>query len=135
MGLTLTLIPWFYISNSQIHLLPEILKGLSNSKCHKVYAIFLFLSVQKLYPINFFAVIPEKSELQPTDIKGRDMSSISFGSSGFRLSYKDSRLGQLLEIDEEESSRIEFGASDMKYLLYEDEQDFKVRFMRRHLEC
>ncbi|XP_070313274.1 coiled-coil domain-containing protein 83 isoform X3 [Odocoileus virginianus] len=70
-------------------------------------------------------VIPEKSESQPTDIKSRDMSSISFGSSGFRLSYKDSRLGQLLEIDEEESSRIEFGASDMKYLLYEDEQDFK----------
>ena len=88
-----------------------------------------------MYPINFFAVIPEKSELQPTDIKGRDMSSISFGSSGFHLSYKDSRLGQLLEIDEEESSRIEFGASDMKYLLYEDEQDFKVRFMRRHLDC
>ncbi|KAI4553019.1 hypothetical protein MJT46_016313 [Ovis ammon polii x Ovis aries] len=40
-------------------------------------------------------------------------------------SHKDSRLGQLLKIDEEESSSIEFGASDMKYLLYEDEQDFK----------
>ncbi|XP_065793031.1 coiled-coil domain-containing protein 83 [Muntiacus reevesi] len=72
-----------------------------------------------------YKVIPEKSESQPTDIKSRDMSSISFGSSGFRLSYKDSRLGQLLVIDEEESSRIEFGACDMKYLLYEDEQDFK----------
>ena len=133
MGFTLTLIPRFYISNSQIHLLLEILEGLSNSKCHKVYAIFL--SVQKLYIINFLAVIPEKSDSQPVDIKSKDVSSISFGSSGFRLSHKDSRFGQLLKIDEEESSSIEFGASDMKYLLYEDEQDFKVRFMRRHLDC
>nr|XP_005903538.1 PREDICTED: coiled-coil domain-containing protein 83 [Bos mutus] len=70
-------------------------------------------------------VIPEKSDSQPVDIKSRDVSSISFGSSGFRLSHKDSRFGQLLKIDEEESSSIEFGASDMKYLLYEDEQDFK----------
>ncbi|XP_061262047.1 coiled-coil domain-containing protein 83 [Bos javanicus] len=69
-------------------------------------------------------VIPEKSDSQPVDIKSRDVSSISFGSSGFRLSHKDSRFGQLLKIDEESSS-IEFGASDMKYLLYEDEQDFK----------
>ena len=60
MGLTLTLISRFYISNSQIHLLPEILKGLSNSKCHQVYAIFLFLSVQKLYLINFFRSHPRK---------------------------------------------------------------------------
>uniref|UniRef100_A0AC11BSC0 Coiled-coil domain containing 83 n=1 Tax=Ovis aries TaxID=9940 RepID=A0AC11BSC0_SHEEP len=70
-------------------------------------------------------VIPEKSDSQLIDIKSRDVSSISFGSSGFHLSHKDSRLGQLLKIDEEESSSIEFGASDMKYLLYEDEQDFK----------
>ncbi|KAI4529808.1 hypothetical protein MG293_019664 [Ovis ammon polii] len=85
----------------------------------------IFLSVQNLYIINFFAVIPEKSDSQLIDIKSRDVSSISFGSSGFHLSHKDSRLGQLLKIDEEESSSIEFGASDMKYLLYEDEQDFK----------
>lgn len=95
----------------------------------------IFLSVPNLYIINFFAVIPEKSDSQLIDIKSRDVSSISFGSSGFHLSHKDSRLGQLLKIDEEESSSIEFGASDMKYLLYEDEQDFKVRFMRRHLHC
>uniref|UniRef100_A0A8B9YKG4 Coiled-coil domain containing 83 n=1 Tax=Bos mutus grunniens TaxID=30521 RepID=A0A8B9YKG4_BOSMU len=75
-------------------------------------------------PLELSETHKEKSDSQPVDIKSRDVSSISFGSSGFRLSHKDSDF-QLLKIDEEESSSIEFGASDMKYLLYEDEQDFK----------
>lgn len=87
-----------------------------------------------MYIINFFALIPEKSQLQPAEVKSRDLLSLSLGSSALHLSHEDSsRYSQHLKIDEESSS-IEFGASDMKYLLYEDERDFKVRFMRKHLD-
>uniref|UniRef100_A0A8C6DFP2 Coiled-coil domain containing 83 n=1 Tax=Moschus moschiferus TaxID=68415 RepID=A0A8C6DFP2_MOSMO len=75
-------------------------------------------------PLELSETHKEKSESQPVDTKSRDVSSMSFWSSGFHLSHKDSDF-QPLKIDEEESSRIESGASDMKYLLYEDEQDFK----------
>uniref|UniRef100_A0A8C3W1Y7 Coiled-coil domain containing 83 n=1 Tax=Catagonus wagneri TaxID=51154 RepID=A0A8C3W1Y7_9CETA len=68
----------------------------------------------------------EKSQLQPVEIKSRDLMSLSLGSSSLPLSHEDSsRYSKHLKIDEEESSSIAFGASDMKYLLYEDEQDFK----------
>ena len=88
-----------------------------------------------MYIINFFALIPEKSQLQPAEVKSRDLLSLSLGSSALHLSHEESsRYGQHLKIDEEESSSIEFGASDMKYLLYEDERDFKVRFMTKHLD-
>lgn len=95
-----------------------------------------FLSVPNLYIINFLRSHPRKSDSQLIDIKKqRRVKHLIWEAVVFYLSHKDSRLGQLLKIDEEESSSIEFGASDMKYLLYEDEQDFKVRFMRRHLHC
>ncbi|XP_028356823.1 coiled-coil domain-containing protein 83 [Physeter macrocephalus] len=73
-----------------------------------------------------YIVIPEKSQLQPAEVKSRDLLSLSLGSSALHLSHEDSsRYGQHLKTDEEESSSIEIGASDMKYLLYEDERDFK----------
>ncbi|XP_057551415.1 coiled-coil domain-containing protein 83 [Hippopotamus amphibius kiboko] len=85
---------------------------------------------QKVPPEEMPSELPqtyiEKSQLQPVEVKSGDMLSLSFGSSTLHLSYEESsRYGQHLKIDEEESSSIEFGASDMKYLLYEDEQDFK----------
>lgn len=41
------------------------------------------------------------------------------------------RYSKDLKTDEESDSCTGFGASDMKYLLYEDDQDFKVRFMQK----
>ncbi|XP_059785413.1 coiled-coil domain-containing protein 83 [Balaenoptera ricei] len=77
-------------------------------------------------PLELPETYIEKSQLQPAEVKSRDLLSLSLGSSALHLSHEESsRYGQHLKIDEEESSSIEFGASDMKYLLYEDERDFK----------
>ncbi|KAM9079580.1 coiled-coil domain-containing protein 83 isoform 1-T1 [Megaptera novaeangliae] len=77
-------------------------------------------------PLELPETYIEKSQLQPAEVKSRDLLSLSLGSSALHLSHEESsRYGQHLKIDEEESSSIEFGASDMKYLLYEDEWDFK----------
>ncbi|XP_040486870.1 coiled-coil domain-containing protein 83 isoform X4 [Ursus maritimus] len=60
------------------------------------------------------------------EVKGRDIMSSSVESSALYLSHEDGiGYAKHLKTDEENSSCIEFGASDMKYLLYEDEQDFK----------
>ncbi|XP_014645677.1 PREDICTED: LOW QUALITY PROTEIN: coiled-coil domain-containing protein 83 [Ceratotherium simum simum] len=73
-----------------------------------------------------YIVIPEKSKSQPIEVKSRDTMISSVGSSALHLSHEDSiGYGQYLKTDEGESSCIEFGTSDMKYLLYEDELDFK----------
>ncbi|XP_007448892.1 PREDICTED: coiled-coil domain-containing protein 83 isoform X1 [Lipotes vexillifer] len=75
-------------------------------------------------PLELPETYIEKSQLQPAEVKSRDLLSLSLGSGALHLSHEDSsRYGQHLKIDEESSS-IEFGASDMKYLLYEDEWDF-----------
>nr|XP_058926223.1 coiled-coil domain-containing protein 83 [Kogia breviceps] len=77
-------------------------------------------------PLELPETYIEKSQSQPAEVKSRDLLSLSLGSSALHLSHEDSsRYGQHLKIDEEESSGIEFGASDMKHLLYEDERDFK----------
>lgn len=97
-----------------------------------MYCIFIFICPQIVH--NFFAFIPEKSQLQPVEVKSRDLISLSLGSSSLPLGHEDSsRYSEQLKTDEEESSSIAFGASDIKYLLYEDEQDFKVRFIREQL--
>ncbi|CAK7315130.1 Coiled-coil domain-containing protein 83 [Vulpes lagopus] len=60
------------------------------------------------------------------EVKSTDIMSSSSESSALYLCHEDSiRYVKHLKIDEEDNSCIEFGASDMKYLLYEDEQDFK----------
>ncbi|XP_024619393.1 coiled-coil domain-containing protein 83 [Neophocaena asiaeorientalis asiaeorientalis] len=80
---------------------------------------------QEEMPLELPKTYIEKSQLQPAEVKSRDLLSLSLGSSALHLSHEDSsRYSQHLKIDEESSS-IEFGASDMKYLLYEDERDFK----------
>ncbi|XP_070346579.1 coiled-coil domain-containing protein 83 [Equus asinus] len=80
-------------------------------------------------PLEFpetYIVIPGKAKSQPTEVKRRDTMSSSAGSSALHVSHEDSiQYGQYPKIDEKEISCIEFGASDMKYLLYEDERDFK----------
>ncbi|XP_030691761.1 coiled-coil domain-containing protein 83 [Globicephala melas] len=80
---------------------------------------------QEEMPLELPETYIEKSQLQPAEVKSRDLLSLALGSSALHLSHEDSsRYSQQLKIDEESSS-IEFGASDMKYLLYEDERDFK----------
>ncbi|XP_073072034.1 coiled-coil domain-containing protein 83 isoform X3 [Manis javanica] len=80
---------------------------------------------QEVPPEEKYLELPEtyigKSELQPVEAK---MSS-SVEGSPLHLSNKDSiRHGQHRQTDEE-GSHTAPGASAMKYLLYEDEQDFK----------
>lgn len=66
--------------------------------------------------------------MEPREVESRDMMSSLVQVSALQLSHEDSiRSDQHLDTDEV-SSCAEFGASDLKYLLYEDEQDFKVRF-------
>ncbi|XP_035884606.1 coiled-coil domain-containing protein 83 isoform X2 [Phyllostomus discolor] len=76
-------------------------------------------------PLELPEIYIEDSELEPTEVESRDMMSSSVQISALQLSHEDSvRSDQHLETDEV-SSCPEFGASDLKYLLYEDEQDFK----------
>uniref|UniRef100_A0A8D2DKL7 Coiled-coil domain containing 83 n=1 Tax=Sciurus vulgaris TaxID=55149 RepID=A0A8D2DKL7_SCIVU len=66
----------------------------------------------------------EKTKLQPTE--STDMFSSSFGSSLLHLSHEDSTSdAQHLKISEEDTLCTEFGDSHLKYLLYEDERDFR----------
>nr|XP_014723454.1 coiled-coil domain-containing protein 83 isoform X2 [Equus asinus]XP_044608771.1 coiled-coil domain-containing protein 83 isoform X2 [Equus asinus]XP_044608772.1 coiled-coil domain-containing protein 83 isoform X2 [Equus asinus]XP_044608774.1 coiled-coil domain-containing protein 83 isoform X2 [Equus asinus] len=77
-------------------------------------------------PLEFPETYIGKAKSQPTEVKRRDTMSSSAGSSALHVSHEDSiQYGQYPKIDEKEISCIEFGASDMKYLLYEDERDFK----------
>ncbi|EHB18494.1 Coiled-coil domain-containing protein 83 [Heterocephalus glaber] len=69
--------------------------------------------------------IEDKSKLQPIG-ECRDTSSSSGESNSIQLSLEDSgRNVQNLKIDEVDCSCTEFGDSHVKYLLYEDEWDFK----------
>ncbi|XP_024786582.1 coiled-coil domain-containing protein 83 isoform X4 [Pan paniscus] len=68
----------------------------------------------------------EKSELQPTEVESRDLMSSSDESTILHLSHENSIEDlQYVKIDKEENLCTEFGDTDMKYLLYEDEKDFK----------
>ncbi|XP_063566847.1 coiled-coil domain-containing protein 83 isoform X9 [Gorilla gorilla gorilla] len=70
--------------------------------------------------------IEEKSELQPTEVESRDLMSSSDESTILHLSHENSIEDlQYVKIDKEENSCTEFGDTDMKHLLYEDEKDFK----------
>ncbi|XP_045870169.1 coiled-coil domain-containing protein 83 [Meles meles] len=74
-------------------------------------------------PEIYVVFIPK---LQPVEVKGRDLLSSSAEDSALYLSHEDGiRYAKQLQTDEENSSCIEFGPSDIKYLLYEDEEDFK----------
>ncbi|XP_010632065.1 coiled-coil domain-containing protein 83 [Fukomys damarensis] len=68
--------------------------------------------------------IEEKSKLQPTG-ECKDTLSSSGESSSIQHSLEDSARNIHLKTDEEDSSCTESGDSHMKYLLYEDEWDFK----------
>lgn len=101
-------------------------------KCDKVYIVFL--SVQNIHINNFLSFIPVESKPHPLEVKSRDTMSSSVETSALHLSHEEGTSpGQRLTTDTEESSSTEFGALDVKHLLYEDERDFKVRLMRRQL--
>ncbi|XP_077634548.1 coiled-coil domain-containing protein 83 isoform X2 [Crocuta crocuta] len=68
----------------------------------------------------------KESKFQCIEVKSRDLMSSSAESGALYVSHEDStRYSKDLKTDEKSDSSIQFGASDMKYLLYEDEQDFK----------
>ncbi|KAM9659558.1 coiled-coil domain-containing protein 83 isoform 1-T1 [Trichechus inunguis] len=66
-----------------------------------------------------------KSKLQHEQFKMKDVMIPLVESSASLISHEDSIRELHLKIDEKNSSSTEFGASEMKYLLYEDERDFK----------
>lgn len=68
--------------------------------------------------------------MRPMEVESRATTISSAESSTLRLSLQDSiRDARHLKMEEEEEELTspEFGSSDMKYLLYEDERDFRVR--------
>ncbi|XP_006865073.1 PREDICTED: coiled-coil domain-containing protein 83 [Chrysochloris asiatica] len=66
-----------------------------------------------------------KLKLQQEQLKSKDMISSPSEGSASPVSHEESIREIHLNIDEEDDSYTEFGASEMKYLLYEDEHDFK----------
>lgn len=70
--------------------------------------------------------------MQPAEETSRDTTSLSVGISALDLSEEDSiRPDEHLKTCEEQDSYTQLEAPDVKYLLYEDELDFKVGFMRK----
>ncbi|XP_008069428.1 coiled-coil domain-containing protein 83 [Carlito syrichta] len=70
--------------------------------------------------------IEEKSKLQPVEVERRGRVSSSAESSALHASCENSAKDvQHLKVDAEKNSCTGFGDSNMKYLLHEDEQDFK----------
>ncbi|KAM5224924.1 coiled-coil domain-containing protein 83 [Hipposideros larvatus] len=68
----------------------------------------------------------ESTSTHPVEVKTRDTRSSAVEISALHPCHEDSiRPGQHLKTDTKDSSSTEFRASDMKYLLYEDERDFK----------
>ncbi|XP_075403904.1 coiled-coil domain-containing protein 83 [Tenrec ecaudatus] len=66
-----------------------------------------------------------KSKSQEEEVGSDEMMSPSAGSSVSHGPSEDA-LGEVrLPLQAEDSSHVEFGASEMKYLLYEDERDFR----------
>ncbi|XP_019595120.2 coiled-coil domain-containing protein 83 [Rhinolophus sinicus] len=77
-------------------------------------------------PLEMPETYIEESKPHPMEVKSRDAMSSSVEIGTLPLSHEDGiRPGQRLTIDTKQSSSTEFGVSDMKYLLYEDERDFK----------
>ncbi|XP_058519669.1 coiled-coil domain-containing protein 83 isoform X2 [Ochotona princeps] len=83
-------------------------------------------------PLELPAICPEKSKVRPMEVESRATTVSLAESSTLYLSLQDSiRDARHLKMEEEEEEEKEeltspeFGSSDMKYLLYEDEQDFR----------
>ncbi|XP_008151854.1 coiled-coil domain-containing protein 83 [Eptesicus fuscus] len=76
-------------------------------------------------PLELSETYIEKSKLEPIEETRSDSMSSSVEIGALPIIHEDNiRSDQQLSTDSESSS-IEFGTSDMKYLLYEDEKDFK----------
>ncbi|XP_049476140.1 coiled-coil domain-containing protein 83 isoform X2 [Panthera uncia] len=68
----------------------------------------------------------KESKLQSVEVKSGNTMSSSAESYALCVTREDgTRYSKDLKTDEESDSCTGFGASDMKYLLYEDDQDFK----------
>ncbi|XP_049746648.1 coiled-coil domain-containing protein 83 [Elephas maximus indicus] len=76
--------------------------------------------------LEFPEVLNEaRSKLQHEQLKMKDVMIPLMESSASHINREDSIKEFHLKIDEKDISSTEFGTSEMKYLLYEDEQDFK----------
>ncbi|XP_058543589.1 coiled-coil domain-containing protein 83 isoform X1 [Neofelis nebulosa] len=77
-------------------------------------------------PLELPETLKEESKLQSVEVKSGNTMSSSAESCALCVTREDgTRYSKDLKTDEESDSCTGFGASDMKYLLYEDDQDFK----------
>ncbi|XP_049476117.1 coiled-coil domain-containing protein 83 isoform X1 [Panthera uncia] len=77
-------------------------------------------------PLELPETLKEESKLQSVEVKSGNTMSSSAESYALCVTREDgTRYSKDLKTDEESDSCTGFGASDMKYLLYEDDQDFK----------
>ncbi|CAK6448923.1 unnamed protein product [Pipistrellus nathusii] len=76
-------------------------------------------------PLELSEAYTEKSKLEPIEETRNDTMSSSVENGALPIIHEDIiRSDQQVNTDSESLS-IEFGTSDLKYLLYEDEKDFK----------
>uniref|UniRef100_G1P5W0 Coiled-coil domain containing 83 n=1 Tax=Myotis lucifugus TaxID=59463 RepID=G1P5W0_MYOLU len=68
---------------------------------------------------------PEKSKPEPIEETSSNKMSSSVAFEALPISQEDDIRSDQQQSTDSESSSIDFGTSDMKYLLYEDEKDFK----------
>ncbi|XP_023613148.1 coiled-coil domain-containing protein 83 [Myotis lucifugus] len=78
-----------------------------------------------IHIINFFSFTPEKSKPEPIEETSSNKMSSSVAFEALPISQEDDIRSDQQQSTDSESSSIDFGTSDMKYLLYEDEKDFK----------
>uniref|UniRef100_A0A667G924 Coiled-coil domain containing 83 n=1 Tax=Lynx canadensis TaxID=61383 RepID=A0A667G924_LYNCA len=77
-------------------------------------------------PLELPETFKEESKLQSVEVKSGNTMSSSAESCALCVTREDgTRYSKDLKTDEESDSCTGFGDSDMKYLLYEDDQDFK----------
>ncbi|EPQ08176.1 Coiled-coil domain-containing protein 83 [Myotis brandtii] len=67
----------------------------------------------------------EKSKPEPIEETSSNQMSSSVAFEALPISHEDDIRSDQQQSTDSESSSIDFGTSDMKYLLYEDEKDFK----------
>ncbi|XP_036180658.1 coiled-coil domain-containing protein 83 [Myotis myotis] len=79
--------------------------------------------VQK--PLELAETNIEKSKLESIEETSSNKMSSSVAFGALPISHEDNIRSDQQQSTDSESSSIDFGTSDMKYLLYEDEKDFK----------
>ncbi|XP_070281903.1 coiled-coil domain-containing protein 83 isoform X1 [Myotis yumanensis] len=76
-------------------------------------------------PLELSETYIEKSKPEPIEETSSNKMSSSVAFEALPISHEDDIRSDQQQSTDSESSSIDFGTSDMKYLLYEDEKDFK----------